>query len=136
MAPSGLSSAHGPCRLYNCYSDEHQLPIVLALAGRQEETDCTGHLSNVDWTPGGPHPRQFGPQEVTAKKMRDLRLPLKCDAAAAVTCAARAPGNRCGSTREWSLSGLTCRPCQCTEGFMHIPGILEVRRTRCGGRGF
>ena len=92
MAPCGLIPAHGLCRLYNCYSDEHQLPIVLALAGRQEETDCTGHLSNVDWTPGGPHPRQFGPQEVTAKKMRDLRLPLKCDAAAAVTCAAPPSG--------------------------------------------
>ncbi|KAK9842061.1 hypothetical protein WJX81_006609 [Elliptochloris bilobata] len=97
--------------LYNCYSDEHQLAIVLALAGRQDETDCTGRLSNVDWTPGGPHPKTFLPSEVTAARLRELRLPEQCDAAAAVTLAERlfvlagAPADRrpCDAEIAWSL---------------------------------
>ena len=61
---------------------------MLALAGRQEETDCTGRLSHVDWSPGGPHPMTFAPAQVTAARLRQLRLPAQCDAAAAITCAA------------------------------------------------
>lgn len=88
MHSLGLPRARpAPCRLYNCYSDEHQLAIVLALAGRQEETDCMGRLSHVDWSPGGPHPKTFAPAEVTAARLRQLRLPAQCDAAAAITCA-------------------------------------------------
>ena len=95
-------------RPYSCYSDEHQLAIVLALAGRSEETDCAGRLCHVEFPPkGGPHPREFLPHEVTPARLRALRRPRQCDAAAAIMCAAPCPHD-CGSlgrgVLEWDVA--------------------------------
>lgn len=71
-------------RSYECYSDEHYMPVLLAYAGKQEETDCTGLIMNVDWEEGGPHPISYLPENVTEATLRALRKPDLCDAAAAL----------------------------------------------------
>jgi len=71
-------------RSYECYSDEHYLPVLLAYAGKQEETDCTGLIMNVDWEEGGPHPISYLPENITEATLRALRKPDLCDAAAAL----------------------------------------------------
>jgi hypothetical protein len=80
------------------------LAIVLALAGRAAETDCAGRLCHVEFPPkGGPHPREFLPHEVTPARLRALRRPRQCDAAAAIMCAAPRPPGRGG------LGAFECR---------------------------
>lgn len=73
-------------RKFECYSDEHYMPVLLAYAGKQEETDCTGLIMNVDWEEGGPHPISYHPDNVTEATMRQLRKPEQCDFAAALRC--------------------------------------------------
>ena len=38
------------CRHYECYSDEHYMPVLLAFKGLENKTDCVGSLTNVDWS--------------------------------------------------------------------------------------
>lgn len=37
------------CRHFECYSDEHYMPVLLAYKGMEAQTDCSGSLTNVDW---------------------------------------------------------------------------------------
>ena len=37
------------CRHFECYSDEHYVPTLLASKGLENQTDCAGGLTNVDW---------------------------------------------------------------------------------------
>ncbi len=37
------------CRHFECYSDEHYVPTLLASRGLENQTDCAGGLTNVDW---------------------------------------------------------------------------------------
>lgn len=36
-------------RVRHCFSDEHYIGTLLAMLGRQSETDCTGFATHVDW---------------------------------------------------------------------------------------
>ena len=36
--------------------------------GRDDETDCHGYLTNVDWSRGGGHPRSYTVEEVSAAR--------------------------------------------------------------------
>ena len=60
------------------------MPVLLAYMGKQEETDCTGSIMNVDWEEGGPHPITYLPENVTEATFRQLRKPDDCDSAAAL----------------------------------------------------
>ncbi|KAK9907953.1 hypothetical protein WJX75_000484 [Coccomyxa subellipsoidea] len=97
-------------RNYECYSDEHYMPVLLAYAGKQEETDCTGLIMNVDWEEGGPHPISYHPDNVTEAVLRQLRKPDDCDSAAAlrltkemfVQAGAPASAALCSEESPWS----------------------------------
>lgn len=59
-----------------CYSDEHYLATLIAVHGRDNETDCTGELTDRDWSrvmPGDPHPYEYHPSEVTQGLLSALR---------------------------------------------------------------
>lgn len=47
------------CRWYDCYSDEHFLPVLLTMHGRERETYCSGNLMHVNWAQGGAHPTAY-----------------------------------------------------------------------------
>lgn len=49
-------------------SDEHWLPTLIAALGREDETDCHGYLTNVDWSRGGGHPRSYEEKEISAAR--------------------------------------------------------------------
>ena len=71
-------------RRYDCYSDEHYIPTLLASAGRDNETDCLGYYVNVDWTKGGAHPRTYVVADVAPALFGSLREAWgDCDPAAA-----------------------------------------------------
>jgi hypothetical protein len=75
----------GWCRKYECYSDEHYMPVLLAYHGKQDETDCTGLVMNVAWPlEGGPHPVTYMSANITDDLIRQLRKPDLCDSAAAL----------------------------------------------------
>ncbi|KAK9792478.1 hypothetical protein WJX73_003670 [Symbiochloris irregularis] len=59
----------------DCYTDEHYPATLMAATGREQETDCEGFLTHVDWSRGGGHPRSYTPKEVSAARVRLLRLP-------------------------------------------------------------
>ena len=44
----------------DCFSDEHYFPTLLAVLGREKETECEGWgVAAQDWSKGGAHPRAF-----------------------------------------------------------------------------
>lgn len=43
------ATARGACRHYECYADEHYVPTLLAYKGLEEQTDCLGYTTSVDW---------------------------------------------------------------------------------------
>ena len=44
----------------DCFSDEHYFPTLLAVLGRENETECEGWgVAAQDWSKGGTHPRAF-----------------------------------------------------------------------------
>eukprot|EP00887_Chlorella_sp_A99_P000994 scaffold5.g994.t1 len=50
-----------------CYSDEHYLPTLLAVHGRDAETDCQGHWMDIDWSrveSTSPHPWEYVAAEI------------------------------------------------------------------------
>lgn len=52
----------------DCFPDEHYFPTMLSALGRENETDCHGFITNVDWgiNPGwDPHPRTYHPDKIT-----------------------------------------------------------------------
>lgn len=61
------------------------MPVLLAYHGKQDETDCTGLIMNVDWPlEGGPHPLTYHAVNITEERVRLLRKPDLCDSAAAL----------------------------------------------------
>ena len=60
-------------RRYDCYSDEHYIPTLLATAGEDNATDCLGYYVNVDWTKGGAHPRTYTEADVAPALFGTLR---------------------------------------------------------------
>ncbi|KAK9823942.1 hypothetical protein WJX72_006544 [[Myrmecia] bisecta] len=59
----------------DCYSDEHYIPTLLAAKDRENETDCKGFVMHVDWSRGGAHPRSYSEREISAARLRLLRMP-------------------------------------------------------------
>ena len=55
-------------RWRDCFSDEHYFATLMAALGREDETDCHGYLTNVDWSRGGGHPRAYTEREVSAAR--------------------------------------------------------------------
>ena len=48
-----------------CLTDEHYFATVLAVAGRDDETDCAARLISADWSARGIHPDSFSAENVT-----------------------------------------------------------------------
>ena len=59
------------CRWYDCYSDEHFLPVLLTMHGKETETYCSGNLMHVDWAKGGAHPTSYTSADLTVDKCDD-----------------------------------------------------------------
>ena len=48
--PMGVEQGISCCahrRWRQCYVDEHYMPTLLAVLGKDDETDCTGHLVSL-----------------------------------------------------------------------------------------
>lgn len=59
-----------------CVSDESYVPTLLAHHGRDNETDCTGGVTAVDWVRKagtGAHPHTYLEEEIDAALVRKLR---------------------------------------------------------------
>ena len=56
------------CRWRDCFSDEHYFATLLAVLGRENETDCRGFMMHVDWSRGGAHPRTYELREISAAR--------------------------------------------------------------------
>ncbi|KAK9813067.1 hypothetical protein WJX72_008331 [[Myrmecia] bisecta] len=69
---------------YDCYSDEHYIPSLLAYNGETDAADCAGKMVHVDWSMGGPHPMTYAPDDITADRFMNLRSGDGCHAAAAM----------------------------------------------------
>jgi len=62
-----------------CVSDEHYIPTMLAIKGREEECECDGHVTRVVWTGNYMHPKSFGKSEATTDTLRhELRGEEEC----------------------------------------------------------
>lgn len=79
-----------------CVPDESYVPTLLAVHGRDNETDCRGGLTAVDWARKegtGAHPHRFAAAEVDASLIRRLRRQdepfVLCDADSALDLALR-----------------------------------------------
>ena len=79
-----------------CVPDESYVPTLLAVHGRDNETDCRGGLTAVDWARKegtGAHPHRFAAGEVDAALVRRLRRQdepfVLCDADGALDLALR-----------------------------------------------
>ena len=76
-----------------CYSDEHYFPTLLAAAGKEDETDCYGELTDRDWSrvaSTDPHPWEYQPSEVSQKLLRKLRYAERPGCAHAATISSTA----------------------------------------------
>lgn len=51
------------------------MATLMAALGREDETDCTGYLTNVDWSRGGGHPRSYMEREVSAARCAGTPCP-------------------------------------------------------------
>lgn len=61
-------------RSVECYPDEHYLPTLLSVRGRENETYCGGYgLAATDWRYGGPHPRAWRSREIKPWLLETLR---------------------------------------------------------------
>ncbi len=57
------------CRWRDCYSDEHYIPTLLSVLGKEDETDCKGYMTAVDWTQSDDgHPRHYHPEEISTER--------------------------------------------------------------------
>lgn len=71
-------------RRYDCYSDEHYIPTLLATHHLDNGTDCMGYYVNVDWSKGGAHPRTYVEGDVAPALFDSLRAAWwDCDPKAA-----------------------------------------------------
>ena len=71
-----FSHSHPPLR-FDCYSDEHYIPTLLSVMGRENETSCQRTITNVDWRTGGAHPRAYTQRDISSSRIRSLRQPHK-----------------------------------------------------------
>ena len=55
-------------RWRDCFSDEHVFATLMAVMGRENETDCKGFMMHVDWSRGGAHPRTYEQREISAAR--------------------------------------------------------------------
>lgn len=61
-------------RKRDCFSDEHYFGTLLAAHGRDQETDCEGEITHVDWSRSEPmsgHPYAYKVEDITS----DLHAP-------------------------------------------------------------
>lgn len=73
---------------FDCYSDEHYIPTLLSVLGRENETSCQRTITNVDWRAQGAHPRTYKAHEINPLRIRLLRRPHKrCSYTAAMRSA-------------------------------------------------
>ncbi|KAK9863331.1 hypothetical protein WJX84_003503 [Apatococcus fuscideae] len=76
-------------RKRDCFPDEHYYPTLLATQGRDVETDCRGWVMHVDWSQQGAHPRSYTQREISAARLRLLRMPTdNCGYPAAIKTSA------------------------------------------------
>lgn len=72
---------------FDCYSDEHYIPTLLSVMGRENETSCQRTITNVDWRTGGAHPRAYTQRDISSSRIRSLRQPHKrCGYTTAIRC--------------------------------------------------
>ncbi len=62
-------------RAFGCISDEHYVPTLLAVMGRENETDCLGASMHTDWRDGGAHPRSYALNDVEPQLFTAMRAP-------------------------------------------------------------
>lgn len=55
----------------DCYPDEHYMPTFVHMFHGSLNADRT--VTYVDWSIGGPHPKSFGPKDITDSFMKSLR---------------------------------------------------------------
>lgn len=55
----------------DCYPDEHYMPTFVHMFHGSLNADRT--VTYVDWSIGGPHPKSFGPKDITDSLMKSLR---------------------------------------------------------------
>ena len=107
----------------DCISDEHYIPTLLAVHGREGEAACdTWGVVAVEWGNGGAHPRSFLPQQVDAELFHRIR---GAKSAAAAQHSARRQFYRCGggdSAAEGCASLLASRPPK----FVPMPGVPKL----------
>ncbi|KAK9815401.1 hypothetical protein WJX72_003085 [[Myrmecia] bisecta] len=56
-----------------CVSDEHYIPTLIASLNLENETDCTGGVTNAWWDGPYFHPRTWEPQDVSLALVNKLR---------------------------------------------------------------
>ena len=69
---------HDWCDFRVCYSDEHYIPTLLAMHGLDNETDCTGELTDKDWSrvkSTDAHPWEYKVKEISEVLFEKLRHP-------------------------------------------------------------
>ena len=55
-----------------CFSDEHYFATLLSTKGLEEETvPFFATNTMVDWSEGGPHPKSFGPKDISAEYIKN-----------------------------------------------------------------
>lgn len=69
----------------HCISDEHYIPTLLAVHGRDDETDCLGAATHTEWRLNSWSPKLYRPMQVTYYLLRKLRRAWY----SAIPCAAR-----------------------------------------------
>ncbi|CAD7696935.1 unnamed protein product [Ostreobium quekettii] len=64
-----------------CVSDEHYIPTLLASYGLEDQTDCRGSSTRVQWSGDTYHPKTFHPKEVTPDLIRSIQCgwQLQCE---------------------------------------------------------
>ena len=62
-------------RVRDCISDEHYIPVLMAVHNLEEEMDCSSWgISALDWSRGGAHPKSYdNPQKITPQLIYSLR---------------------------------------------------------------
>ncbi|KVI02796.1 Glycosyl transferase, family 14, partial [Cynara cardunculus var. scolymus] len=55
-----------------CYNDEHYLPTMVNILYGEMNSNRT--VTHVDWSIVGPHPRKFGPVEITEELLNSIRF--------------------------------------------------------------
>lgn len=64
------------CQAKVCYSDEHYPATLFAMLAADNETDCQGQLTDVDWKhvkSSDPHPYEYRKHEISPDLFRKLR---------------------------------------------------------------